>query len=125
MLKTDHQVGRQSSYWSRPEYHALLNSSADVIVLMLGTNDARSDRWQAFGAQFQSDYTDMLASFEHMDSNPTIHVMVPPPLYENGVYQGMNQTVINSIFPGVGQAGIGTIAKKAGSIPRAVHARPR
>lgn len=38
-----------SSYWSRPEYRAVLNSSADVIVLMLGTNDARSDRWNLSG----------------------------------------------------------------------------
>ena len=45
-----------------------------------------------------------------MASRPTIHLMVPPPLYVNGAY-GMNQSVINTIFPGETAAGIRPIAK--------------
>ena len=55
----------------------------------------------------------MLATFMAMPSKPVVHVMVPPPLYMDGRY-GMNQTVINSIFPGASEAGIRAIAKKAG-----------
>ena len=33
-----------------------------------------------------------------MPSKPDIHVTTPVPNYKNGVY-GMNQTVINEIFP--------------------------
>ena len=39
-----------------------------------------------------------------------LYVMVPPPLYRDGRYN-MNQTVINSIFPGGGAAGIRAIAR--------------
>eukprot|EP01051_Picozoa_sp_SAG22_P015119 SAG22_NODE_1932_length_3292_cov_1.713749_2_plen_174_part_00 len=62
-----------------------------------------------------SDYSDMIASFKRMPSKPRILLMVPPPLYRNGVY-GMNQTVINSIFPaGPGvAASVRGIAKTAG-----------
>ena len=51
------------------------------------TPTLRSDRWQAFGSHFQTDYADMLASFAAMKSHPKVRVMVPPPLYRNGVYQ--------------------------------------
>ena len=80
---------------------------------MLGTNDARADRWAQWGAKFPTDYADMLASFRAMASKPTIHVMVPPPLYVNNVY-GMNQTVVNTLLPGTTTAGIRAIAYEAG-----------
>lgn len=112
MFKPQHQVGRQSSYWSRPEFQTALNSSADFIVLMLGTNDARADRWSNFSNFFSSDYADMLNAFAAMPSKPVILIMVPPPLYKDGRY-GMNQTVINSIFPSSTSYGIREIAKTA------------
>lgn len=102
-----------SSYWTRPEYSAVLNSSADVIVLMLGTNDAKVDRWQKSSSAFSSDYAAMIASFKRMPSHPEVLIMVPPPLYSDGVY-GMNQSVINSIFPGNGTSSIRAIASSAG-----------
>ena len=38
---------------------------------------------------------------------------MPPPLYQDGAY-GMNQTVINTLFPGDGAAGVKTLAKASG-----------
>ena len=116
MFKPQHQVGRESSYWSRPEYHAVLNSSADFVVLMLGTNDARYDRWGNFSQFFSSDYADMLNTFAAMPSKPVVLTMVPPPLYMDGRY-GMSQTVINDIFPGNTGASVRAIAKAAGLSP--------
>eukprot|EP01052_Picozoa_sp_SAG31_P045702 SAG31_NODE_8455_length_1447_cov_2.009644_2_plen_235_part_00 len=113
MLKPSHQVGREASYWNRVQYQQVLNSSANIIVLMLGTNDAKTDRWRTFGRVFPSDYKDMIGNFQAMASKPKIYLMVPPPLYVNGCYE-MNATVTNSIFPGDGPAGIRTIAAKMG-----------
>ena len=56
-----------------------------------GTNDAKANRWANWSFAFPSDYADMLASFQKMPSKPKVFVMVPPPLYRNGVYD-MNQT---------------------------------
>jgi len=100
-------------YWNQSAYKRALNSSADIVVLMLGTNDARDDRWAAWGNEFPGDYAAMVASFQAMASKPVVYIMVPPPLYKDGRY-GMNQTVINSIFPGDSPAGIRSIAKAAG-----------
>ena len=54
-----------------------------------------------------------LARFKNLLTKPKVYLMVPPPLYQDGRY-GMNQTVINTLFPGDGPAGVRTLAKAAG-----------
>ena len=89
-------------YWNTGAYNQSLAFLPDVVVLMMGTNDAKRGNWGPGGrdlaAQFPGDYAAMLASFAALPSKPKIHIMVPPPLYYDGCY-GMNQTVINSVFP--------------------------
>ena len=62
-----------------------------INVADRGTNDAKANRWANWSTAFPRDYADMLASFQKMPSKPKVFVMVPPPLYRNGVYD-MNQT---------------------------------
>lgn len=40
----------------------------------------------------------MITTFQALPSKPDVYVTVPVPNYKNGVY-GMNQTVINDLFP--------------------------
>lgn len=91
-------------YWNTSAYADALAFAPDIVVLMLGTNDAKRGNWGPGGrnlaAQFPADYTAMIKSFTDLSSRPTVHVMVPPPLYFDGCY-GMNQTVLNSVFPRV------------------------
>ena len=86
----------------------VLNTSSDVIVIMLGTNDAKdtSDggpaNWENNGVtgqvEYIADYAWMVAQFNALPSHPDIFVTIPVPNYKPGVY-GMNHTVINYIFP--------------------------
>merc|ERR1719498_1847016 len=47
-----------------------------------------------------------------MRSKPQIYLMIPPPLYQDGRY-GMNQTVINTLFPTAsGAASVRQLAKE-------------
>ena len=75
-------------------------------------------RWELSGPRFfASDYADMVHSFlASRTPPPRLYVMVPLPLYRDGRYN-MNQTVINSVFPGDGSAGIRTIARSLGLPP--------
>jgi len=99
-------------YWISPGYKAALASNATLLVLMLGTNDSKFRNWGPLAAEFPADYADMIASFAAMKSKPKIYLMVPPPLYRDGTY-GMNQTVINTLFPAVdGPAAVRTIDKE-------------
>jgi lysophospholipase L1-like esterase len=42
-------------YWNEPQYTETLEMRPDVIVLMLGTNDAKTFQWNR--AEFLADYT--------------------------------------------------------------------
>ena len=111
MLREAHlPSGDRSSYWNTTEYAAALSSDSDIVILMLGTNDAMARRWALSADAFPFDYADMARSFLSRSPKPQLYLMVPPPLYRDGRYN-MNQTVINSLFPGSGPAGVRTIGR--------------
>jgi len=100
-------------YWNTTEYQAVLHSDPDIVVLMLGTNDAKYYNWGPHSSEYPADYLDMINVFKSLPSRPQVHIMIPPPLYKDGQYD-MNQTVINSFFPGASLPGsIRAIAQKA------------
>ena len=100
-------------YWTTGPLRFALESKPDIVVLMLGTNDAKVNNWRPLHAEFPVDYKTMIDTFKNLTNVPKIYLMVPPPLYQDGAY-GMNQTVINSLFPGDGVAGVNTLAKASG-----------
>jgi lysophospholipase L1-like esterase len=102
-------------YWTTGPLKQALASKPGIVVLMLGTNDAKFHNWGPLHSEFPIDYTAMINTFKNVSSNPKIYLMVPPPLYQNDRY-GMNQTVINSVFPGGGPAGVRTLAKANGLV---------
>ena len=91
MMKTG-----DAPYWNEQYYQDALNSEADIIILMLGTNDSKYYQWNQ--TEYVKDFLEMATNFKNLDSNPDLYVMIPPPLYEEGAIQA-NQTVINEIFP--------------------------
>jgi len=84
-------------YWNTQDYKNALSSNSSIIIIMLGTNDAKTFNWGPHGTDFPGDYKDMINSFK-TSSNTKIFVMTPPPLYPPDPYQ-MNATIINQIFP--------------------------
>jgi len=101
-------------YWTTGPLRFALEAKPDIVVLMLGTNDAKFNNWGPHSAEFPVDYKAMIDTFKNVTStnggHPKIYLMVPLPLYQDGAYN-MNQTVINSLFPGDGLAGVRTLAK--------------
>lgn len=106
-----------SPYWKRPQYHALTAAKWDIIIIMLGTNDAKDpgdhgpnnwlhncggpDHTTLDGCTFAEDYKSMIDVVRHLgttDAGPKIFVAIPPPLMQLDSI-GANQTVINSVYP--------------------------
>jgi acyl-CoA thioesterase-1 len=97
-----------SPYVNRGSWPRVLASNADIIIIMLGTNDAKDrsnggpPNWENDGRtgqeQYVVDYKFFVDTFKQFSSKPTIYTAIPPPLYIPRVF-GMNQTVINHIFP--------------------------
>lgn len=120
-------------YWARPQFKTLMANKWDVIVVMLGTNDANPNAWPVdrgcgtvaapttVNCQYADDYVALLAELRRLGTNatagPAIYVMPPPPLMNNNrdplnhtqsaVYP--NQTIINSMLPSLVPA-IGRLA---------------
>ena len=74
-------------YWNEPEYQKALKSEADIVVMMLGTNDAKTFQWDV--EEYTKDFKVMANVLLGLDSKPDLHIMIPPPLYENR-YASMN-----------------------------------
>jgi acyl-CoA thioesterase-1 len=107
-----------SPFWERPQYTALAAGKWDIVTIMLGTNDAKDpgskgpNNWQhdcggvdattLSNCSFASDYHDMIELVKTLGTTPgvapKIYTLVPPPLMQLDAY-GMNQTVINSVYP--------------------------
>ena len=83
-------------YWKEEAYAEALESRADVIVLLLGTNDSKKHNWDE--EQYERDYVEMVQQFQNMESSPTIWLVIPPPLHVDGAME-MQQEVINHHIP--------------------------
>lgn len=66
-------------YPNTAEYTKLKESNADIVIVMLGTNDARSMTTPAAINDFVSSYKDLIADFASMESKPEIYLssMIP------------------------------------------------
>ncbi len=54
----------------------------DVVIIMLGTNDAQPNLEQ-FNASFVGDYLHLVASFQALEHKPKIWIVLPPPIFSN------------------------------------------
>ena len=108
-----------SPFWERPQYDALVASKWDIVTIMLGTNDAKdpgsngpnnwqhdcggADRTSLRNCSYGKDYASMIELVRTLgtkaNESPKIYAVIPPPLMKEVDSLGMNQTVINSVFP--------------------------
>jgi lysophospholipase L1-like esterase len=66
-----------NSYQKTPMFQNALASKADVVVIMLGTNDSKAANWPKKDF-FVGDYEDLIEKFKAMESKPRIFVMKSP-----------------------------------------------
>ena len=85
-------------YWNTSAFAKAAASRADIVVIMLGTNDAKRQNWKPLAGQYPADYDALIAVFRRLPSRPRILLMTPPPLYRDGRYD-MMQTAINTDLP--------------------------
>jgi len=55
----------------------------DIVVIMLGTNDAKPQNWK-FKDQFLGDYKDLIRQFKEVPSKPRIYICRPPYISKQG-----------------------------------------
>jgi acyl-CoA thioesterase-1 len=66
-----------NAYQKTPMFQQALASSADVVVIMLGTNDSKAANWPKKDF-FIGDYKDLIEKFKALASKPRIFIMKSP-----------------------------------------------
>jgi lysophospholipase L1-like esterase len=87
-------------YWNTTDYGASGDFAPDVVVVMLGTNDAKAQNW-AHESDFASDYHDLVTHYRSLGA--LVYVAAPPPVYDPGAYSIPPDVVNNQVVPLVRQ----------------------
>jgi acyl-CoA thioesterase-1 len=77
------------------------NFLPDIVIIMLGTNDARTDHYKSI-ENFVSDYMKLINEIQALESNPKIFLVKPPPLFDNE-YEMKNENLLEGIIPRIEQ----------------------
>lgn len=84
-------------YWNTAQFVPSHDYNPDIVVIMLGTNDAKPGNW-ANNSQFIPDYSELINSYKNLSSEPTVYIAYPPPVY--GTVAGITDARIkNEVIP--------------------------
>jgi lysophospholipase L1-like esterase len=62
-------------------YKQSTQNQPNIVLIMLGTNDAKSTNWNA--AKYEEQLKKFVATYQNLKSKPTVYLMTPPALYSN------------------------------------------
>lgn len=72
--------GTDKSYWNSAEYTDSRKYDADIVVIMLGTNDSKAKYWNE--EQFKEDAQALVEAYENLESAPEVIFAVSPQCYQ-------------------------------------------
>lgn len=84
------------SYRDTGYIEAVKGELPDILIIMLGSNDSRSDRWHA--KKYKQAYIALLKELQMIESKPAIYIMTPPEAFprENGeIIHGIRNEIIH------------------------------
>jgi acyl-CoA thioesterase I len=91
-------MASEKPYMNQSAYTLAQNFQPDIVIIMLGTNDA-CEGVNETTASFISDYKTLIAAFQALPTKPVIYLVEPPPIYN--VTGLSNQVLINRVLPGI------------------------
>jgi acyl-CoA thioesterase-1 len=91
-------------YWDVPSFNGVFAFEAEVITIMLGTNDSKPHNW-AHGNEFASDLNALVDTFLTIGTRPSVWLCLPPPVFPNPTYDIDGTVIHEEIVPLVLQVG--------------------
>jgi lysophospholipase L1-like esterase len=86
-------------YMNSSVFNEAIDSQPNIVVIMLGTNDAHPEL-ERYSGNFVNDYLTLINQFQKLESKPRIWIVKPPPIFSNGTglsTQLYEKTVIPNI----------------------------
>lgn len=93
----------ETPYMNTSAFQEALDFQPDIVIIMLGTNDAQPSLHQ-FKTSFVSDYVKLISAFQALPNNPKIWVVLPPPIISNQSGAMDSAYFQNTIIPAIKQA---------------------
>lgn len=91
-----------TSYMSQPIFQEAKDFHPDIVIIMLGTNDALPS-FHSYNSSFVDDYIKLINGFQALASKPQIWLVLPPPILNNGT--GLSTEFFEqNVIPDVEQA---------------------
>jgi acyl-CoA thioesterase-1 len=89
-------------YWNDANFAASDAFKPDVVVIMLGTNDAKPQNW-SHEAEFAGDYASLIDHYRGLGA--LVYVATPPPVYPPGAFDIDPDVLSGEIVPLIRRAG--------------------
>ena len=96
-----------AAYMDTDAFQSALAFNPDVVVIMLGTNDAQSNLFQ-YNTTFVDDYITLIEAFQSRPSSPKILLVQPPPVFSDQSGRISPKYFEETILPGIKQVAIQT-----------------
>jgi len=72
----------ETPYMREPIFREAKESQPDIVIIMLGTNDAHPDLHK-YNGSFVNDYMTLVNTFQNLNSRPQIWIVKSPPIVNN------------------------------------------
>lgn len=96
----DANTNAGKAYVDQTAYTNALAYGADIVVIMLGTNDSKIVNWPYYADEFVADYVKIVRSFQNQANAPMVFIGLPPTVYSTGDFQDVsNSRIENFIIP--------------------------
>jgi lysophospholipase L1-like esterase/pimeloyl-ACP methyl ester carboxylesterase len=86
-------------YWESKKYSEALSFAPDIVLIKLGTNDAKSQNRIYIDSDFEKDYTALIQSFKNMNSEVKIILLLPITSFLNDSTSIWDPVIKKKIIP--------------------------
>jgi lysophospholipase L1-like esterase len=90
--------GGNAPYWNTPQYTNGLNSSPDIVIIMLGSNDSKPYNW-IYQTNYTPDYEQLVNEYRNLPSHPRIYLNTLLTVYGSGNYDITDPIVTGQLCP--------------------------
>ena len=85
-----------SPYWTNGRLRQALAFMPDMVTIKLGTNDTKSQNWDAHGGEFKDDYLSMIDTLNTLSTKPDIFLVLPVPVFRTNY--GIRDNILKEII---------------------------
>ena len=75
-------LNTETPYINTSVFKEALEFQPNILIIMLGTNDAQPNL-QQYNTSFVSDYITLITAFQELTGKPKIWIVLPPPIFSN------------------------------------------